>query len=307
MTQKDLAEKLVTAGSTISNWETGRRLPSIVDLTRIADVFGVSISAFGLQTSLNEDLDTLVSGIGNVRVVRYKADFPGLPKGFSVSMVVSVILVYGSLTFSSSAIGAFLFISGLIGMSMMYMANLVRMLFGSKKNVITRLVPLTSEVGYETDIDQKTVEKYHRRLWGLALTGLGISMVAYGLMIHLTMLMRRPSVALLGGFVLVLALGVHVIRVNQFKKKEMLKTFVRYDDTSRESVLYPSLVTLFVDMSVFASIVFQLLVDKIETVTPTLAYFTALAGMVSVVISVLILVIFQRYDSTFGLTVSDLE
>lgn len=46
--QRYVAERVHMKRSTISNYEIGRRLPSLTDLKRIADYFGVSLDYFDL-------------------------------------------------------------------------------------------------------------------------------------------------------------------------------------------------------------------------------------------------------------------
>jgi transcriptional regulator with XRE-family HTH domain len=64
--QKALADKLSVTVSTISNWETGRRMPSIEDLTLIAEVFDLSLSYFDVKkahsdVSTSEQTDTYLT------------------------------------------------------------------------------------------------------------------------------------------------------------------------------------------------------------------------------------------------------
>ena len=43
MNQEQLAEKLQVTRQAVSNWETGKTQPDIETLTRMAEVFGVSV------------------------------------------------------------------------------------------------------------------------------------------------------------------------------------------------------------------------------------------------------------------------
>lgn len=49
LTQRELAEKVGSTRSTISNYETGLRMPHLKDLQKLADVFGVGLDYFGVN------------------------------------------------------------------------------------------------------------------------------------------------------------------------------------------------------------------------------------------------------------------
>lgn len=56
LTQDQLAEKLSIGRATISNYEIGRRSPSIKELERIASILGVGLDYFGVAQSDITDL-----------------------------------------------------------------------------------------------------------------------------------------------------------------------------------------------------------------------------------------------------------
>lgn len=50
MTQQDVADVLGVNRTTISNYEIGRRVPSLTELKKIAAMFGVGLDFFGVAT-----------------------------------------------------------------------------------------------------------------------------------------------------------------------------------------------------------------------------------------------------------------
>lgn len=50
LTQGEVAEQMGLNRSTISNYEIGRRMPSIKELKRFAEFYGVGLEYFGLDT-----------------------------------------------------------------------------------------------------------------------------------------------------------------------------------------------------------------------------------------------------------------
>lgn len=58
MTQQQLADRLGLQRATISNYEIGRRTPHLNELSKVADVLGVSMEYFAVQ---DDDIYNLVS------------------------------------------------------------------------------------------------------------------------------------------------------------------------------------------------------------------------------------------------------
>ncbi|MCR4591259.1 MAG: response regulator [Lachnospiraceae bacterium] len=54
LSQQQLAQKLFVNRSSVANWETGRRIPDLILLTRLAQILNVDISV--LTNSANDDL-----------------------------------------------------------------------------------------------------------------------------------------------------------------------------------------------------------------------------------------------------------
>lgn len=58
LTQDQVSERVEISRSTISNYEIGRRTPSLRDLSALADVFGVGLDYFGISPK-DEAFDVL--------------------------------------------------------------------------------------------------------------------------------------------------------------------------------------------------------------------------------------------------------
>lgn len=56
ITQDDLAKRLGVQRATISNYEIGRRTPSVSDLEKLGSILGVSLEYFGVKTNEVHDL-----------------------------------------------------------------------------------------------------------------------------------------------------------------------------------------------------------------------------------------------------------
>ena len=71
LTQDELADLIGVKRATISNYEIDRRQPSLADLKRFAEYFGVGLDFFGLAPT-NEPLDL----VARARLMFSDADIP---------------------------------------------------------------------------------------------------------------------------------------------------------------------------------------------------------------------------------------
>lgn len=76
LTQEQLAEKLGVQRATISNYEIGRRSPHLKELEKLANILGVSLEYFGVETNEVHDLIARAKLIFDNRNIPYqeKAD-----------------------------------------------------------------------------------------------------------------------------------------------------------------------------------------------------------------------------------------
>lgn len=58
--QQHLADHFNVSRGTVSNWELGRRIPSIETLNELAKFYGVGLDYFGAEFKKNDILDLLV-------------------------------------------------------------------------------------------------------------------------------------------------------------------------------------------------------------------------------------------------------
>lgn len=72
LTQQQLSEILGVQRATISNYEIGRRSPHIKELERIANVLGVSLDYFGVDTNEVHDLIARAKLIFDNEDISYK-------------------------------------------------------------------------------------------------------------------------------------------------------------------------------------------------------------------------------------------
>ena len=80
LSQEILARHLKVAPNTISRWETGTYLPSVVDLERIARFFGVSMIAFMPPEMVDKEEDENLKALLRTARQLHPADLEELQK-----------------------------------------------------------------------------------------------------------------------------------------------------------------------------------------------------------------------------------
>ena len=82
MTQDELAEKLNVTRQAVSNWETGKTQPDIETLTRLAEIFDVSVERIIYGSERKE---RIVQVSRNVQI----GPKEGLSMGVALAMIIS--------------------------------------------------------------------------------------------------------------------------------------------------------------------------------------------------------------------------
>ncbi len=164
ITQVELAENLSVASSTISHWEKGRRLPSIIELERVAIYFNVSLTVF--DSSLRPAYDTSMERVhqnGETKSIQVRPMGLRYTGIMSTFLVLSVLLLTTSL-FWDDAICEITFIFGLslsLAAIILYYIVSVTMRRTSSKQYT---VPLSYRFFYENDMSEKTIQTKKRIL-----------------------------------------------------------------------------------------------------------------------------------------------
>lgn len=77
MTQQEVAERFGLSRTTISNYEIGRRKPTIQELQQFAEFYGVGLEHFGVTTTKDELLDLVARAkkvFGDAEIPREKKE-----------------------------------------------------------------------------------------------------------------------------------------------------------------------------------------------------------------------------------------
>jgi transcriptional regulator with XRE-family HTH domain len=182
--QHELADKLSVANSTISNWETGRRLPSVTELKRISDFFEVSISFFDRSENYKLSVQSKSNDESNhfQQIIDFKSKCLSLEKRHI--FLFSAMILSFTLSFLITSLVNILFM--IIGFALLlflvfaiYFENNQKQKTASKRI----LIPVSLAVFYRSKIDHKKLEVKNRYMHVISLMLIFLSILVYGLLI----------------------------------------------------------------------------------------------------------------------------
>jgi transcriptional regulator with XRE-family HTH domain len=161
--QRVLANKLNVTISTVSNWETGRRTPSIDDLRKIARIFDVKLGYFDIDMDTSRAAPVTEQDSNLTQSIEFKTyDLYWNHAEFAAIIISALLFIFGFAVFSRFALyfyGAGTFLSvGLI-------VNLVNKLISVKRqNTRKVILPLEYEVVYIHRYEEKLAHRIKRAL-----------------------------------------------------------------------------------------------------------------------------------------------
>ncbi|MFP4177395.1 MAG: helix-turn-helix domain-containing protein [Acholeplasmataceae bacterium] len=161
--QRVLANKLNVTISTVSNWETGRRTPSIDDLRKIARIFDVKLGYFDIDTDRSKATPKAEQDSNLTQSIEFKTyDLYWNHAEFTAIILSALLFILGFAVFSRFALyfyGAGTFLSvGLI-------VNLINKLIGVKRqNTRKVILPLEYQVVYIHRYEEKRAYRIKRTL-----------------------------------------------------------------------------------------------------------------------------------------------
>jgi transcriptional regulator with XRE-family HTH domain len=161
MTQKDLAKAFNVASSTISNWETGTRLPSLHELRRLADYFNVSLNIFD-QGDQEKNDDFRVSALEDRQIIDFK------PLGLPFSSLNHIIFLFSVIMLMAASLIPYLIafaflIIGLISLVFVF-ANIMIETDKRKRTSYKRLqIPAHDVVMYQHKLEDQDILRLQKK------------------------------------------------------------------------------------------------------------------------------------------------
>jgi len=192
MTQTELADALSVAGSTISNWEKGRRLPSISDLKRIAAFFSVSLSVFEVDT---RDIDAGQPRSKGLFDHNQIIDFR--PVGLRTSKTDTAVLVSGAVLLAvvpfMTEVPSYVFLfTGLLAFGWTVFSIVSRRSAVARTTSKRIQIPMTYKIVYVRKSEPSVVARRLRTLQT------GVVMIALSILIYALAFLRFRDVSSLG-------------------------------------------------------------------------------------------------------------
>jgi transcriptional regulator with XRE-family HTH domain len=298
MTQIELANSLNVANTTISNWEKGRRLPSINELKRIASFFNVSLNTFELNhKKVNDDYER------NAQVeLNQTVDFR--PVGFTIKsvdenlMIASIFLiclsnVMGPLMIAILLIGLFLFIWEIVNI-------VVHALKVKETNFKKILLPVDDDVKYIHESNREHITRVHKKINVIALTLIILNVVLYYVLLFLCAITSTFLIVVISIFALCTII-LSFFRYRSFYKNTLIMKEVDYfsvkTDIKNRIVVFGFTfdILTFLSLTLYVSILTQNLIDPFSPI------FLILLGFLLMISSFYLFIMFYSFLAKFSL------
>jgi transcriptional regulator with XRE-family HTH domain len=306
LTQQDLAMKLTTASSTISNWETGRRLPSIVDLTRMAEVFNVSLSTFELQASMLTDLSNLRTNIENTQQISYRPKMIKLNPNLRIVLYVSIIFLYTSL-FLPSLIDTLFLLMGSSGILFFIVTYLITYVSQRQKQYTTRLIPLTSKVFYQNKLPKEQIYDFKLRLTLGAVISMFLGLLFYVLAIYGLYLLNNPVASMFGTVLAFSGISIQFYRYKSLSKNDLYVHNIDYHKTNKNFMRYAIISTLLFELFIYTLMIGLIIVIGYALFSSFFNHLIGLLGLFMIFASIDLLNQYHKFTSNFQIIIQDAD
>jgi transcriptional regulator with XRE-family HTH domain len=299
--QSELGEALSVASSTISNWENGRRLPSINELKRVAAVFNTTLNAFYSDLEQEET----VSPSKEKQVFNQTIDFR--PAGFDTSKFEYSMLSIAIITLFLSSVSrfilqyVFLIFGSLLMLSsvLMYLDKQRKISFSHYKKVI---IPAFYKVYYVHKDSFERVLHHQRVINNLVVASLSFGIFAYLLAIIIFIQYDYPLLHILASIYALAAIVIHFLSYQNVQKKKLSSRAIPYYGTMAD-LRYPIIFcTFLIDglaMIALAIIVIVMIADEILLIA-LLGIVLSLAALASYTVLVLLNRFIANLELHFG-------
>lgn len=306
MTQRDLSKALNVVHSTISNWEHGRRLPSVAELKRIADFFAVSLSYFEVTTQ------TLGQEIDEQTIDRLYQTVSVQPLGCMMTKTMFIAFAFGALCiigcYTLSGLTALmLWLVGVFCLGWMIFLHLKRLVMVQAKNRQKVLVPIDRHVHYHHHEETGRIMALRNRLIGLSAL-LTLSTIGYYLGFGL--LIRENGSLSLAVLVTLYGIAGIVLALHRFKTlrgPSTLHKTVGYADSCKNCHHHAVLLVFGWDLMAWVSLSFILLIEPSLRDSYLMVGLLGVVGFLHSFFSGWMFMVYNRFIRGYGLTVTDDE
>ncbi len=298
MSQVDLSKGLSVANSTISNWENGRRLPSVNELKRIADFFGVSLSTFDVAQSEHTAYESAVR-------IEYNQTIDFRPIGFIIGLESRILFIASSVMIVlSTIITSVSFVFLIIGFAGLMWAMLILLTHAIRLNEIAYmkvLMPVQDFVFYEHAMSPETCTKQKKWLRKISIF-LIVSDIVLMYMVFVAFVRTEKLIFnILIACLAMLVIATALFRGQTFSKSRLFEHTIPYYGV-KKSLRYISIVSAMIIESInlvwLATIVTTQVIDTRTIISPFIL--VLLAGINSV-FGYVIFVMYQAYLANYTL------
>jgi transcriptional regulator with XRE-family HTH domain len=254
LSQRDLAKDLNIANSTISNWENARRLPSIGELKRVADYFGVSLSIFELDDQKQRQDKEKPLSDRNGQSIEVKRIAMRIDKGRHAFFIASLaFLLIASITTDDIALIAL--ILGLFSLSVHLGRVILSRIAFERINRKTYILPADNQVYYKHPETQEEIANKRTFANVLVLLELMMSILFYGLSIIVLIRSDLIGYSIILSIYALVSIMVSFIRYRHVKELDLIVKRIDYFKTFKDLKYRIHLATLVMNMIALVAVV----------------------------------------------------
>jgi transcriptional regulator with XRE-family HTH domain len=257
--QSELGDALSVASSTISNWENGRRLPSINELKRVAAFFNTNLNAFQSDLDINQKQNE------NADKIIFNQSIDSRPASIQITKIEHYVLLSGTMLLFLVTITRFMFqyifliigILFLLWIQLMYLSKRRKMLLNNYKRIV---IPAFYKVYYVHKGDIELVVKQQNVINLFVIISLVSSIFTYGIAISTLLQYEQPLINVLSSTYALAAIVIHFFCYQNIQSKRLTRPMIPYYGTMAD-LRYPIIYwTFFMDSVAIVSFAVTMLV-----------------------------------------------
>jgi transcriptional regulator with XRE-family HTH domain len=306
MTQKELAHELAVSTSAISNWETGRRLPSIDELKRIANHFQRSLSYFDIDEQTVDAIDRKTYQNELQQTVLCQ------PLGYQTKRLNKVFFILAAFILLLSFLFDFLLdlVILFVGLFCMIYAIVCFFLQRIKQTLINTkrvLIPISQTVMYIHTKEKSDIRRYRKKVLIALFSLLSLSLITF---VIITLAFYPFNYVyfdiLIAIYALVIVL-VSLYRYSSVQKSPIFDKRVDYYAVNRNLKHYSLTIGFVLDAVTFIIVTSLLVIFRSFYEINILTFLIVFLPFLEVILSYLVLTDYKRFIHGFYLYSIDEE
>lgn len=304
LTQKALAKAMNVADSTISNWEHGRRQPSVSELMRLAEFFDISLSEFEVELSVMKDITKKDRSDESYQTIRVT------PLGFSISPMRTILFFLALVLLSLSVLTAgivamMLWLSGLFMLVWTVITQVITVVLHHGRHRKQLLISMDTEVFYKHASSSIIIHKKRTTLRVLTIISLLVTTWHYVFLLIFLSQNDRVVWVMLVVLYAIVSLFVSVYKFKVIHHQAMMRQEIPYDEAY--GAVEHHAVTLSALLDVLALIVLglRIVIQPLAPFSEMICLVMMISAGVLATLSFITMLLYQQFMGGFNLFTKD--